>query len=340
MYLLKLSQSPIDGALTVDRADPIELGDVKGAWNLCAGSVTPWTTHLGGEEYEPDGAAFSLATCVLTATCGTSIEAIDPEGFPTIKDFVSFVGFTIDGTTTVDQLRAAFNPYRYGMAIEVQVGSSGEGEAKKWFTLGRHAKELSYVMPDRRTVYSTDDGDRVGFFKFVATRPGDLSSGSLYAAKMTQLSDVNGGNFTVEWVLLGTNTQASLEAAVNNLKFSDMFEISSPVSPGVCNTGAGFKSVNVGNMGFQCLKLKAGMQNIAAFFETRRMAAYLGATVEFSKWEGFTYSPKRKSAFTSMSEIRRGMEDNKKGGVANTAYDIGGPNHIRLPWYVFLILAS
>ena len=52
-------------------------------------------------------------------------------------------------------------------------------------------------MPDRKTVYTTDDGANVGFFQFRADRAGDLSSGSLWAAKMTQLSAANGGSFTM-----------------------------------------------------------------------------------------------------------------------------------------------
>lgn len=40
----------------------------------------------------------------------------------------------------------------------------------------------------------------------------------------------------------------------------------------------------------------------AAFFETRRYAAMLGATTEGSKWEGFVYSPKQKKAYTAISD--------------------------------------
>lgn len=29
--------------------------DWGGLWTPCAGSVTPWNTHIGSEEYEPDG---------------------------------------------------------------------------------------------------------------------------------------------------------------------------------------------------------------------------------------------------------------------------------------------
>ena len=48
------------------------------------------------------------------------------------------------------------------------------------------------------------------------------------------------------------------------------------------------------------------MEKAAAFLETRRYAAYKGATTEFSKWEGITYDPKRNMLYTSMSAVRRG----------------------------------
>ena len=58
---------------------------------------------------------------------------------------------------------------------------------------------------------------------------------------------------------------------------------------------------------------------------------FQGATTENSKWEGITFSPKRNKMYTAISDVRRGMEDNKSGGKNDTKYDIGGPNDIRLP---------
>ncbi len=46
-------------------------------------------------------------------------------------------------------------------------------------------------------MYITDDGRQVGFYKFVADRAGNLSTGTLYAAKFNQSSDANGGTFAV-----------------------------------------------------------------------------------------------------------------------------------------------
>jgi hypothetical protein len=58
---------------------------------------------------------------------------------------------------------------------------------EKILPLGRIAFEMGLVMPDNRTVYMADDGTNVGFFKFVADTPGNLMSGSLYAAKANQV---------------------------------------------------------------------------------------------------------------------------------------------------------
>ena len=48
--------------------------------------------------------------------------------------------------------------------------------------------------------------------------------------------------------------------------------------------------------------LQDGADKWAAFFETRRYAAYLGATTEFSKWEGITFSPSKSKLYTAMTE--------------------------------------
>ncbi len=90
----------------------------------------------------------------------------------------------------------------------------------------------SYVMPDNRTVYLSDDhGSGGGFFRFVADTPGDFTSGKLYAMRVRQTSKRNGpaasSAFAVSWVLLGTGNNTQLRAAAKNTTFLDMFEVSS-----------------------------------------------------------------------------------------------------------------
>jgi secreted PhoX family phosphatase len=55
LYLTELSQDG-DGNLTAILTKPIDLSDVDGIWDPCAGSVTPWGTHVGSEEYPADAA--------------------------------------------------------------------------------------------------------------------------------------------------------------------------------------------------------------------------------------------------------------------------------------------
>jgi hypothetical protein len=54
MYLTGLSSEPATGKLTAVSTKPLDLSGIHGIWNPCAGMVTPWKTHLGSEEYEPD----------------------------------------------------------------------------------------------------------------------------------------------------------------------------------------------------------------------------------------------------------------------------------------------
>jgi hypothetical protein len=54
------------------------------------------------------------------------------------------------------------------------------------------------------------------------------------------------------------------------------------------------------------LRLKPGMEQAAAFLETRRYAAYRGATTEFTKMEGQAHSLADKKLWTVISYVRKG----------------------------------
>lgn len=73
------------------------------------------------------------------------------------------------------------------------------------------------------------------------------------------------------------------------------------------------------------------METAAAFLESRRYLAYLNGTVEFNKWEGFTFDPETNNIYTAMSVVAKGMENNQSNGKNSTKYDEGGPNDVRLP---------
>ena len=50
-----------------------------------------------------------------------------------------------------------FRPYNYGSIVESKVALDGTVTTRKLFTMGRLNHELAVVLPDRKTVITTDD---------------------------------------------------------------------------------------------------------------------------------------------------------------------------------------
>jgi uncharacterized protein len=307
MYLSKLAQNAESGELSADWTRSIDFSAIHGLWVPCAGSVTPWGSHLGSEEYEPDAAKWSAAS-------------------GKIDDYYNAMGAYTGGDLH------KINPYYYGYPVEVAVeNAQGATRVMQHQAMGRLAIELAKVMPDQRTAYISDDGTNVGLYMFVADKAGDLSAGTLYAATWLQLDDKNGGNAKLAWIDLGHATDAEIKQVLDAgpPRFDDIFSRAKPNKDGSCPTGYG--SINT-SAGHECLTIKPGMEKIASRLETRRYAALMGASTEFRKEEGITFDPATRSLFVSMSEVARGMEDHAKNGKPSGKYDAGGPNDVRLPY--------
>lgn len=272
-----------------------------GGWVHCAGSKTPWESHLGSEEYEPDGRIIETYRDEQGKTGFDGFDAVAP-----------FFG---------GDMKAA-NPYYWGWMTEVQI-EEGDPSYRKHYAMGRFSHELGYVMPDGRTVYMSDDGTNVGFYMFVADHAANLHSGTLYAARWKQTASHGGGRADLEWINLGHSCHGSVKEAVDSRPdFSDLFEVA--VVEGT-HCPKGFSRINtVGHV--ECLKLKTDRysEGVISRLETRRYAAMKGATTEFRKEEGVTFDPDRNRLYVAMSDIDHGMLDGE------ATFDGGGPNHIRL----------
>jgi len=314
MYLSELEQSA-SGELEIVSTKPIDFSAFKGLWTPCAGSVSPWNTHLGSEEYPADARQWENAATLAEVGGG---------------EMIRYFGLDT-ATATVAQAKAVFNPYNYGYVTEVAVSEDGTPTVQKHYAAGRRALELSYVMPDQKTVYLTDDGTNDGFYMFVAKTPGDLSEGTLYAARWFQTSPSGAphGAADIIWVQLGPSAKDSdVQPLIATTKFSDIFESETPNADGSCPGAVnGFKSNAVDvtyGVATECLKLKPGMELLASRLESRRYAGYVGATTEFRKNEGITFNPEASRLYVSFSEINNGATDN------HPTRDKGGPNHLRL----------
>ncbi len=316
MYISEMSKDVDTGALSYTSTKPIDFSEWGGLWVPCAGMVTPWKTHMGSEEYEPDARLIADAK---------SYEDIDDYYKPMLRYF----GLDPE-KASLEDFRKSFNPYTYGYATEVAVQEDGTPKVTKHYAVGRVAHEVPYVMPDKKTVIFSDDGTNVGLYMFVADAEGKLDAGTLYAMKWNQTSAENGGAADLEWIDLGHATFDEVKKAIDEgVGFYDMFEAAAFDEEKGCPDG--FTSINT-TAGVECVKVKDGMDAVASRLETRRYAALKGATTELRKEEGITYDPKSNRLFVAMSEIARGMEDNMKNGKPTNKYDVGGPNDVKLPY--------
>jgi hypothetical protein len=184
----------LDGSLDPipDTLKWIDNSQEWGGWVHCAGSVTPWNTYLGGEEYEPDA------------------KKLEGQIYPTSDVYYN------------DKVRSYWlgdisksNPYQNGWITEVDI-VGGNATYEKHYALGRFSHELGYVMPDARTVYLTDDGTNDTLFMFVAKKAGDLSEGTLYAAKWEQTSSYGGGSAQLKWISLGYANSKKIRKAIKD----------------------------------------------------------------------------------------------------------------------------
>ena len=277
--VLTLDQSKTTGELTPKHYFNIPTTSVHGVWIPCAGSISPWNTHLSSEEYEPD--AWSVE------------KTGDSGGY-----FKKFSLNTFGSET-------AANPYHYGHVPEITVKPDGTGTIKKHYCLGRISRELVQVMPDNRTVLMGDDYTNGGIFMFIADVEKSLSSGTLYAAKLTQTSaaqSTDGGAFTIEWIKLGSATSLEIETLANSLKASNIIDVLTVATEG-------YIAVALDGAATSYVKVLTGMEKAAAFLETHRYAGIKGATMELTKFEGVTVNTKDKIAYFAMSRLEKSMAD-------------------------------
>jgi uncharacterized protein len=313
MYLSELRQEP-NGKLTAISTRPIDFSGVEGYWVPCAGSVSPWNTNLSSEEYPEDARLYEGVASVSALT---------------LKERSMLRYWGLDpATATLEQVKAVYSPYRYGYVVEVAVDGSGTTTVTKHYAAGRRALELAYVMPDKKTVYLSDDGSNDGFYMFVATRPGDLSEGQLYAARWFQTtpSGQPSGRADIYWLPLGPSaTDAQVKALIDGgIQFSHIFEAETQNGDGTCpRAGEGFRAINT-ETGRECLRLEPGQELAASRLESRRYAAYVGGTTEFRKTEGITYNVAAHRLYVAFSELNHGMINDPAGK------DLGGGNHVQV----------
>jgi secreted PhoX family phosphatase len=287
--VLTLDQDKSSGKLTLVKYHNVDTSGVNGLWITCGASLSPWGTHLSSEEYEPN--AFTAAG-----------EA-------------QFKGYSKN--LYGDETKA--NPYNYGHLPEVTVNPDGTATIKKHYCMGRISHELVQVLGDNRTVLMGDDATNSGYFVFVADKEKDLSSGTLYVAKV-------GAGFSLDpaaaaapltWIKLGAATSDEIRALAASTKATDIMDVKTADPQDTTYTKV------AANGRVEWIKLKQGMEKAAAFLETHRYAALVGASMGFTKMEGTTVNLKDKVAYSALANCNGSM-------VAGNSLNVPG-NGISIP---------
>ncbi len=316
-----------NGLFKAVNTKPVDLSAIEGTIINCASSKTSYGSHLGGEEDYSLNSIYADVDSPFYVNC-----ALDGTG-NTLQGLADYFCLYVDRMQqylldrNIDKNNGyngdIFSPYNYGYIVEVQPEEDGTTKSAKHYVTGKYTPELAVMMPDGKTIYMSDDGTAKGFWKFVSDTKIDRFQenweGTLYAAKVSQISAENGGKFDLAWIALGHGSDSEIKEMIKRkMKLTDIFNITKLDENGRCAAGTKIYE----DSQFECLTLIPGQEKAAAFLESRKYAAYKGATVEFRKEEGLTYDKENNVLYVAMSSIEKSMEDNYKGSEP--------ANHIRL----------
>ena len=272
-----------DGVWSVDPDDTmmIDFMSVEGTWSNSFGTVSPWGTPLSSEELYFDETS--------------DWNNPDLDGSIRPDDYARYLG-------------KFPNPYRVGYLVEIR-DPTGEPTPVKLMVMGRFSHENAVVMPDSRTAYMPDDGNGAVFFKFIADSPGDLTSGTLYAAKVTQLgeprSDASETSLGIEWIELARGTNEEVESWVAEYD---------GVNPGDYRDG---QTSYVSDEEIAAWARGEAKDDRAAFLEPRKAAIAKGATGEFRKMESVNINLKAAAdgtapyLYLAIAKLDKDMSDRK-----------------------------
>ena len=318
MSRLRLEKDGATGDWSVDSSDVMMLDfGTYGTIANCFGSVSPWGTPLTSEEWGNRGDD--------THTWN------DPSADYASRDAMARY---IDPTAADSATSNLFpNTYRYHYIVEITEPTSANPVPVKRYALGRFEHENSIVMPDQRTVYLSQDNTDGVFFKFVADNAGDLTSGTLYAAALTQdagSTEPATTGFDIQWIELASGDEATIEGWIAEYDAIDESTYVDGKSDYLTDADAiawaagdaNYPSYDVAyqaaiDAGYTDANTFGGsvtageaMDDRIAFLESRKAARAMGATAEWRKFEGIYVNQKRAEEAVEGTDLIAGEDVN------------------------------
>ena len=283
---LEIEWDPSSSEWNVLSSKMLNLSSIDGGWVLCFGSISPWGSPLFSEELYFDNTQYW-----------------NDDSFRYHSDQAKLEHY----------LGHYPNPYDYGYIIEIENASTSEPDFLRHLTMGRYSHENALVMPDERTVYLTDDGYETVLFKFVAETSGDLSAGTLYASKVAQdaTRDSSITGFDVEWIEMASSSNSEIRTWIEEYDGITTDDFISGQNSYITDEeindwaeGRLNKDLNGdGTIGY-------ALDDRVAFLESRKAAAAIDATDEWSKMEGVAFNENApEHLYLAMSRIESAMTD-------------------------------
>ena len=279
--------------LKVISFESMNFNKLKGINNVCAGSTTPWNTHLGGEESNAES-IYADKSSPLYLDCKDPLH--------------SAKGFCKTKLQLQKYLKnEAFNVYAYGYIVEAGI-ADGEDIVARHYVTGKYAPETATITADHKTIFISDDGENCAFFKLVLDERVDSFSnnwkGTLYGAKLH--AQEGNKRYELEWIKLGSASDAVLQKIIaSRPKVTDFFDITLSPKEGYTKI-EGESSYYIKIKEFKesvHFKTKEEFMQGLAFLESRKYAAILGANVDIRKEEGITYDPKSNKLYLAISRV-------------------------------------
>ena len=264
----------------------LNLSSIDGGWVFCFGSMSPWGSPLFSEELYFDNTQYW-----------------NDDSFR----------YHSDQTKLANYLGHYPNPYDYGYIVEIENASTSEPDFMRHLAMGRYSHENAVVMPDEKTVYLTDDGYDTVLFKFIAETAGDLSAGTLYAAKVAQddTRDSATTGFDVEWIEMASSSNSEIRTWIEDYDTITTDDFISGQNSYITDEeindwaeGRLNKDLNGdGTIGY-------AVDDRVAFLESRKAAAAIDATDEWNKMEGVAFNENAPEfLYLAMSRIESAMSD-------------------------------
>jgi hypothetical protein len=118
------------GVLTAKATKVVDLGSVDGLYRSCAGSTTPWGTHITAEEAQVNARSVEAAT---------TWDALSKSSrFSETKMMARYLGLDLTGTDAeVPTFQSTYSAYFHGYAVETTLAANGTPTVKKHYAMGR-----------------------------------------------------------------------------------------------------------------------------------------------------------------------------------------------------------